>query len=178
MPDDNPLVNTGANGLHHYFRLDTPLPKAAPFVGIEVQADGALVVAPPSRHHSGRRYRWLRDLTHPRPPLPAWVRWACAQVTPPPPPPALPLPDAGQDDVIGALHTRGLYVGRHRRKGLHRIRCPWASEHSTGEPEAVVIEPGASAAPGWGFRCLHAHCSGRTIGDLLDLVAVPRRRAS
>jgi hypothetical protein len=48
MPDDNPVVVTGSGGLHHYFGLDSPLPKSAPFAGLDVQADGALVVAPPS----------------------------------------------------------------------------------------------------------------------------------
>ena len=60
MPDDNTLAETGSRGLHHYFALDAPLAKGAPFQGIELQADGALVVAPPSLHHSGRRYRWCR----------------------------------------------------------------------------------------------------------------------
>jgi hypothetical protein len=45
MPDDNPVVITGSEGLHHYFGLDHPLTKAAPFDGIELQAGGALVVA-------------------------------------------------------------------------------------------------------------------------------------
>jgi hypothetical protein len=50
MPDDNPVVITGSGGLHHYFVLDRPLAKAAPFDGIEFQADGARPVgsaAPP-----------------------------------------------------------------------------------------------------------------------------------
>lgn len=77
MPDDNPCVITGSGGLHHYFALDRPLPKAAPWVGIEVQADGGLIVAPSSRHCAGS-YRWARDpWTHPLPPLPSWVRAAC-----------------------------------------------------------------------------------------------------
>jgi hypothetical protein len=60
----------------------------------------------------------------------------------PPGPPAVPLQDAHHDDVLGALHTAGLYLGRHRRRGLHSIRCPWAELHSNRDPEAVVIEPG------------------------------------
>lgn len=179
MPDDNPLAETGSLGLHHYFRLDAPLPKAAPFVGIEVQADGGLVVAPPSRHHSGRRYHWLRPLDALWPPLPAWVRWAREAVsTPVPAEPVIPLVDAGADDVLGALGQHGWYLGRHRRRGLHRITCPWTSEHSNGDVEAVVMEPGASPAPGWAFKCLHGHCAGRAIGDLLDVLGVPRRRAT
>jgi Bifunctional DNA primase/polymerase, N-terminal len=179
MPDHNPLVETGSRGLHHYFALDAPLRKAAPFAGIEVQADGGLVVAPPSLHASGCRYRWLRPFDAPLAPLPAWVRWAVETVSAPAAALVVPLPDATNDDVLTALHQAGLYLRPHRRSGLHRVRCPWASLHSNGDPEAVVIEPGASAAPGWGFRCLHdGHCSGRRIGDLLDVLRIARRRAS
>ena len=179
LPWDNPLVETGSLGLHHYFVLDQPLAKAAPMDGIEVQADGALVVAPPSLHVSGRRYRWLRDLAHPLPPLPSWVRWVCRQVTPEPAITA-PILDADQDNVLGALQAADLYLGRHRRDGLHRIVCPWADQHSAGgDREAVVIEPGHSAAPGWAFKCLHEHCLGlRSIGDVLDYLAIPRRRSA
>lgn len=178
MPDDNPVVVTGSEGLHHYFLLDAPLPKSAPFEGIDIQADGALVVAPPSLHASGRRYRWARPLDSPWPPVPAWIRWAVAQMDiEPTDGPGASLPDADQDDVLGALHASGRYLGRHPRKGHHRIRCPWAELHSNGDEEAVVIEPGASPAPGWGFRCLHAHCSERRIGELLDVLQIARRRA-
>lgn len=178
MPDDNPVVITGSEGLHHYFGLTEALPKSAPFQGIDVQADGALVVAPPSLHASGRRYRWARPLTSPWPVVPAWLRWAVMRYEHPPAPPAAPLPDAHQDDVLGALRAAGLYLGRHRRRGLHRIRCPWAELHSNHDPEAVVMEPGASPAPGWAFRCLHAHCAEHGIGDLLNELKIPRRRAS
>ena len=83
MPEDHPLVQSGSLGLHHYFALDGLLAKAAPFVGIDVQADGGMIVAPPSLHHSGRRYRWLRGLDSPWTPLPEWVRWACARISSP-----------------------------------------------------------------------------------------------
>ena len=177
MPDDNPVVITGSGGLHHYFRLEAPLAKAAPFDGIDVQADGALVVAPPSLHASGRRYRWARPITSPWAPVPYWLRWACGQTTEPMVS-SPPLPDAGRDDVLGALMSAGLYLGPHHRRGLHRIRCPWAAEHSNRDPEAIVVEPGASPAPGWGFRCLHAHCLDRRIGELLDVVGIARRRSA
>lgn len=180
MPDNNAVVETGSLGLHHYFRLEAPLRRAAPFGGIEVQADGSLVVAPPSLHESGRRYTWLRGLDSPWTPLLAWVRWACAQINAPrqAAPRTIRLVDAATDDVIGALDGRGLYIARHRRWGGHRIRCPWAHTHTNGEPEAVVFEPGASPAPGWGFRCLHAHCAERHIGDLLAVLGLPRRRSA
>jgi hypothetical protein len=176
MPDDNAVVETGSLGLHHYFRLEAPLAKAAPFEGIEVQADGGLVVAPPSLHHSGRHYQWLRGLESPWTRLFDWVRWACTprQTAPVMP----PLVDADADDVLGALARRGLYLARHRRRGVHRVRCPWAETHSGGESEAVVLEPGASPAPGWGFKCQHAHCTERHVGALLDVLGLARRRGA
>ena len=177
MPDDNPVVITGSEGLHHYFLLDLPLPKAAPFAGIDIQADGALVVAPPSLHASGRPYRWARPLESPWALVPAWIRWAVAQTQATPAAVRPPLPDAHRDDLLGALQAGGLYLGRHHRKGLHRVRCPWGDLHSNDDTEAVVIEPGASPAPGWGFRCLHAHCLERHIGELLDHLHIARRRA-
>jgi hypothetical protein len=178
MPDDNPLVETGSGGLHHGFRLDRPLAKAAPFEGIEVQADGALVVAPPSLHRSGKRYRWLRPLESPWPPVPQWIRWAVERTTAKPAEPVTVLPDAQGDDLLGRFHAAGLYLGRHRRRGLHRVACPWRDAHSNRDTEAIVTEPGASPAAGWGYRCLHSHCSARHIGDVLDWLAIPRRRAS
>jgi hypothetical protein len=178
MPDDNPVVVTGSEGLHHYFRLDAPMPKSAPFAGIDIQADGALVEGAPSLHVSGRRYRWARPLSSPWPSVPAWIRWAVAQMTAESTgAPSPPLPDAGRDDVLGALGAAGLYLGRHRRKGLHRVRCPWSDLHSNGDGDAVVIEPGVSPAPGWAFRCMHAHCLERRIGDVLDHLHITRRRA-
>jgi Bifunctional DNA primase/polymerase, N-terminal len=38
--------------------------------GVDYQALGAYVVAPPSRHATGQRYAWARDFTHPLPALP------------------------------------------------------------------------------------------------------------
>jgi hypothetical protein len=61
---------------------------------------------------------------------------------------------------------------------LHRVACPWRDAHSNQDTEAIVTEPGASPAAGWGYRCLHSHCSARHIGDVLDWLAIPRRRAS
>src|SRR5262245_8621802 len=184
MPDDGPLVETGSLGLHHYFALEAPLSPSGALEGIDVKADGGLVVAPPSLHKSGRRYRWCRDpldgtvraLTATWTPLPAWARWACEPASPQPTAPMPVLADAHTDDVLGALAERGLYLRRHRRLGVHRVQCPWADTHSNEDPEAIVVEPGASLAPGWGFRCLHAHCVDRRMGDVLDVLGIPRRR--
>jgi putative DNA primase/helicase len=54
-----PYVFTGGGGYHFFFRLDQPLAKVRGFrPGVDVQADGAQIVLPPSIHHSGNQYRW------------------------------------------------------------------------------------------------------------------------
>ncbi|MFZ1974186.1 MAG: bifunctional DNA primase/polymerase [Candidatus Acidiferrales bacterium] len=55
-----PKVITGGGGRHRYFEYPgVPVKsRAAVLPGIDVRADGGYVVAPPSRHASGKRYRW------------------------------------------------------------------------------------------------------------------------
>jgi len=51
---------TGGGGRHLYFRGPASCRNRVGFKpGLDVRADGGLVVAPPSRHASGRRYAWL-----------------------------------------------------------------------------------------------------------------------
>ena len=57
-------VLTGSGGSHFYFRHDDTIPGGAvregsAVLGIDVQSDGRYVVAPPSTHYTGTRYRWL-----------------------------------------------------------------------------------------------------------------------
>jgi hypothetical protein len=81
------------------------------------------------------------------------------------------------DDLIAVFRAAGGYLHHHpRRPGWHVVRCPWAEGHSNGDVKALLIEPGASAAPGWGFSCLHAHCDGHGIGAVLDRFGLRRRR--
>jgi hypothetical protein len=73
---ETPLVLTGGQGRHYYFRLDGPLGKFDPAPGLNVQADGAQVVAPPSRHQSGTLYAWEASSDPddvPLAPLPDWL---------------------------------------------------------------------------------------------------------
>jgi len=69
---------TGSGGLHLYFAYPgRPLSSRVGWApGIDLRADGGLVVAPPSVHPSGRRYEWKpgRDPDQVRPaPMPAWL---------------------------------------------------------------------------------------------------------
>jgi hypothetical protein len=179
--DGGPCAISGSGGLHHHYALTVPLPKAAPWNGIEVLADGGLLMLPPSVHFSGRAYRWARDpWAHPLPPLPWWVRGAVEYVRRPLAPPrgdVRPGSIVG-DNLVAAFVAQGLYVAPRRgRAGMHDVRCPWRDEHSNGDPMAVLLEPGHSRAQGWGYVCQHAHCSARGIGAVLDYLQIARRRA-
>ena len=71
-------ARTGGGGRHLYFRHPggTVHNKVGLAPGIDLRGDGGLVVAPPSLHRSGRRYRWLRgcDPAALAPaPLPDWL---------------------------------------------------------------------------------------------------------
>ncbi len=68
---------TGGGGRHLWFAHPEHLVPSRPLVpGIDVKAEGGMVVAPPSRHVSGGVYRWLADHgpgEHELAPLPVWL---------------------------------------------------------------------------------------------------------
>jgi hypothetical protein len=71
-----PLVRTGGGGWHAWFR-PTGLGNRPPrgLAHVDWRGRGGAVLAPPSRHISGRRYRWLRSLDQtPLPEVPAALR--------------------------------------------------------------------------------------------------------
>jgi len=59
LPSDAPIVKTG-RGYHVWFRPARPL-KSMRFEGVDIKAEGGLVVAPPSIHpDTNRRYKFIR----------------------------------------------------------------------------------------------------------------------
>jgi hypothetical protein len=68
-----PTVATGGDGQHYYFRpaADAQIHNSASTLGpgLDVRADGGYVIAPPSVHPSGQRYRWAARHGSPR------LRW-------------------------------------------------------------------------------------------------------
>jgi hypothetical protein len=101
-----PFVATGGGGWHHWF-APTGLGNRPPrgLVHIDWRGIGGCVLAPPSRHVSGRPYRWLRQLDQaPLPEVPAALR---ALLDPGPPTPARP---AGPDRRVGPGHLYGRRV--------------------------------------------------------------------
>jgi hypothetical protein len=64
---------TGGGGRHLWFTTGgRHLTTAELGPGLEMKAERGLIVAPPSRHHSGEVYRWVGP-THEPVPLPDWV---------------------------------------------------------------------------------------------------------
>ena len=57
--------------------------------------------------------------------------------------------------------------------GYVNVTCPWASDHTTGSvSSATVLHVTDGDADG--FKCLHAHCVERTIGDVRQWLNVKR----
>jgi hypothetical protein len=72
LPATGPVVRSGREQAGwHYYLTPAGLPRRARLLdGVDYQALGGYVVAPPSRHATGNRYAWARDLSHPLPALP------------------------------------------------------------------------------------------------------------
>jgi hypothetical protein len=70
-----PVVRTGRGGWHVYL-APTGLgnPKPRDLEKVDWRGRGGYVLAPPSRHATGRRYRWVRDLDTPIPEVPPALR--------------------------------------------------------------------------------------------------------
>jgi hypothetical protein len=98
LPAGGPVAKTGrAEAGWHYYLAPAGLARRSGVLDrVDYQGRGAYVVASPSRHASGRPYRWERDLDHPLPLLPERLR---GEFERPPARPAAPvlvgLPAAG-----------------------------------------------------------------------------------
>jgi Bifunctional DNA primase/polymerase, N-terminal len=82
-------VHTGGEGRHLYFAapdgvtIRNSVGRLGP--GLDVRGVGGSIIAPPSRHISGRLYEWLEAPDDaPLAPLPGWL---IDKLAPPPPPP-------------------------------------------------------------------------------------------
>lgn len=73
------------------------------------------------------------------------------------------------DSVLASLQSQGYWQAELSRQ-MHRLHCPWASEHSDGRSEAFYFEPGESNGLAGGFHCFHSHCQHRNIGHLINIL--------
>jgi hypothetical protein len=92
-------VMTGGGGTHYYFRSPVRLSKGGieGYPGIDVQAAGSYVIAPPSLHRSGRRYEFEASsdytLGQPVGECPAWLFKLRGEAAPMRTRSRVPLPD-------------------------------------------------------------------------------------
>jgi len=123
LPAGGPVVRSGrAEQGWHYYLAPAGLGRRRGLLDrVDYQGLGGYVVAPPSRHPSGRTYRWVRDLDHPLPALPARLRALLAHRQPDrAASPAVPLrvPDgSGQPYARAALAAELARVAAARQPG-------------------------------------------------------------
>jgi uncharacterized protein len=159
---------TGGGGRHLYFRHPNRWIQSHPLApGLDVKADGGLVVAPPSVHASGRTYRWTlgrapEDL--PLASLPPWLVLATEHFRPSDlvhdRAHEVPPRTATERHEFADLFAQ---LGIELRPGDHTYLCPFHPDH---HPSLHVD------ADGCRFYCFGCGCGGG-IGRLRHLLSAP-----
>lgn len=88
-----------------------------------------------------------------------------------------PLPEVTDDPVLAKLAEKGLVIRKDREPGKFIIRCPQADLHSNQDPEAAFWLKNHGGFAGYGFHCLHGHCTSLTIKDLLRWLGIAEKGA-
>lgn len=73
--------------------------------------------------------------------------------------------------VLVSLKNRELYKSP-LGNGKHDISCPWKTEHTNEIDSGTAYFEPVDNWPIGGFKCLHGHCSNRSIRDLLHFLDV------
>lgn len=121
------------NGVHLLYSIAEPLASTHWKLGrgIDTRGDGGYIVAPPSRHKSGRTYAWVEGLRlegHP-PSLPPVLAAALA--------PTLATPAGAPALTFGGSSTYGSGVLRHAVERVHA--APEGARNSTLNDEAFLV---------------------------------------
>ena len=68
------------------------------------------------------------------------------------------------------INTSGELVKEADESGFSTIKCPWASQHTSGGDTASYspLGLGGDYANYRAFNCFHGHCDGRDIEDYID----------
>jgi Bifunctional DNA primase/polymerase, N-terminal len=129
LPLPGPLVATGGGGWHHWF-TPTGLGNRPPrgLAHIDWRGKGGCVLAPPSRHISGRSYRWLVGLDQaPLPEVPAALRVRLAPdpstTTRPADPTTTPVPGHPYGRTVLAAELAALGRATPGRRNHTLNRC-------------------------------------------------------
>lgn len=175
--------NSGKLGLA--FLLEGEWPKRILRVDggvVEFLGNGQQFVAV-GTHPSGARYEWPGGLPDDVPQLTAAQfeqAWAALEIefgAAPAISTALVQRQRGAaidvaDPVADYLEAQGLVLGEDARGAL-LVACPWAGEHTGGEDgdsSTVWFRAGTNGYPKGHFKCLHAHCEGRSDGEFWNAI--------
>jgi hypothetical protein len=167
-----PRSLTGGDGLHALYRMPTAarlVGKIGP--GLEIKSTGGYIVAPPSVHPSGGRYRWDLGALPTETPIadaPPWLlELACGAQRP-----ALaPAVGRAADTFFAAAFAAAGWLGRELHNGAIAARCPWLESHTDdrgdGHDSSTVLLPPTHDARIGAFKCSHAHCVDRGRDEVL-----------
>mgnify|MGYP003147393946 CR=1 FL=1 len=133
-------------GAHLFFRSGGHEYKnrTAIYPGVDIRGDGGYVVAPPSAHIAGKRYRWsdVEDLGKLReytvdPPL--WVRMILTpRVEPQISEPQVRLNPPGGNDPLLPWMVRPIKEGGRNTK-LYKLACGWAKYENKNPREVMQL---------------------------------------
>jgi hypothetical protein len=77
--------------------------------------------------------------------------------------------DVATLDVVRLFSDQGLLLDTQRNGGF-AVVCPWSGEHSSDtSPTAAMVWPAGVKGDLPGFKCLHGHCDGRGIKDVMRM---------
>jgi Bifunctional DNA primase/polymerase, N-terminal len=184
-----PLARTGGGGWHLLYRPAGRGNRVRLLPGVDWRGSGGLIVAPPSRHASGRRYAWVRPLTGVLPQVPAGLRRRLAPPTAARttlPPASRPGGDGGRAGryAQAALQWEAARV-RAARPGtcndtLNRAAFSLGQLVAAGLLEAeqvrAVLLAAALAAPATGHADRQRKAAATIASGLRGGAAKPRRR--
>ena len=148
---EGPLVRTGS-GWHHYLAPSGAGNRAGVLEHVDWRGRGGYVVAPPSQHASGTRYRWLRPLTPDLPATPWTLRSLLLPARQQQPQPAARLREAATGHPYGqaALHRELAAVAQapkgRRNHTLYQAGIRLYSLVAGGVLEHEEVEAGLLAA--------------------------------
>jgi hypothetical protein len=192
VPPGGPLTRTGGGGWHVLLAPTGAGNRVGLRPGLDWRGRGGLIVAPPSRHANGGRYRWVRPLTATLPEVPDQLR----QLLTPPAGTRTTLPparrpaggDGGQRRAAryaqAALHREAAQVrtappGRCNDR-LNRAAFNLGQLVAAGllDPDQVhaVLLAAALAAPATGHADRQRKATATITSGLRAGAATPRRR--
>jgi Bifunctional DNA primase/polymerase, N-terminal len=145
-----PVVRTGRGWQLYFAPTGLGNPKPRGLEKVDWRGRGGYVLAPPSRHASGARYRWVRDLDLPLPEVSPALRERLERPTPPPPAPTLRPVAPGHPYGQRALESRLAEVARaprgDRNRTLYTAGLRLFSLAAGGVLDRAQVEAGLLAA--------------------------------